>query len=56
MTEMVQARRTAEKKAEQHDLFTSLLDANEGEADGQAKLADSELLGKCSVALIPLAG
>ena len=49
MVEMVQARRAAEQKVEQHDLFTSLLDANEGENDGQAKLTDSELLGKCYV-------
>lgn len=46
MTEMVQSRRTAEKKPEQHDLFSSLLDASEDESDGQAKLTDSELLGK----------
>ena len=46
MTEMVQARRITEKKPEQHDLFTSLLDANEDESDGQAKLAESELLGE----------
>ncbi|KIP05981.1 hypothetical protein PHLGIDRAFT_107570 [Phlebiopsis gigantea 11061_1 CR5-6] len=52
MTEMVQARRTAEKKVEQHDLFTSLLDANEDEDDGQAKLADSELLGNIFIFLL----
>ncbi len=45
MTEMVQARRNAEKKEERYDLFSSLLDASEGEQDGGAILTDRELLG-----------
>lgn len=45
MQEMVEARKTSEKKVEQFDLFTGLLDANEDETDGQAKLTDRELLG-----------
>ena len=53
MTEMVQARRFAEKKEEQHDLFSSLLDANEDESDGQARLTDSELLGMGFIQRIP---
>ena len=46
MMEMVQNRRTAEMKDERHDLFTSLLSANEDESDGEVALADRELLGE----------
>ena len=46
MREMIQGRRSVEKKEERYDLFSSLLDANEDEADGQAKLTDRELLGQ----------
>lgn len=46
MREMIQGRRSAEKREERHDLFSSLLDASEDETDGQAKLTDQELLGK----------
>ena len=47
MLEMVEARRTAEKKEERYDLFSGLLDASEEESDGQKKLTDRELLGGC---------
>lgn len=56
MLEMINARKTAEKKEERYDLFSSLLDASDGE-DGSAKLTNQELLGKfgeemcCSVGL-----
>lgn len=53
MLEMVHKRKKAEKKEERYDLFSSLLDASEDEADGQAKLTDRELLGSsilsCSI-------
>ncbi|KAI0739084.1 cytochrome P450 [Daedaleopsis nitida] len=45
LAEMVQVRRDAEVKEERYDLFGSLLDANELEFDGNAKLTDSALLG-----------
>ena len=45
MMEMCEARRASEKKQERHDLFSSLLDASDEEADGTAKLTDRELLG-----------
>ncbi|KAH9947226.1 cytochrome P450 [Amylocystis lapponica] len=46
MIEMIQARKKSEKKEERYDLFSSLLDANEDELDGQgSKLSDSELIG-----------
>ena len=43
--EMITARRTAEVKEERHDLFSSLLDANEGLAESGEKLSDNGLLG-----------
>jgi hypothetical protein len=43
MTELVQERRSAEIKEERYDLFSSLLDANDADAD--VTLSDSELLG-----------
>ncbi|KAI0716468.1 cytochrome P450 [Earliella scabrosa] len=45
MMEMITARRTAEVKEERHDLFSSLLDANEGLAESGEKLSDNGLLG-----------
>ena len=48
MLEMIHERRTAEKREERFDLFSSLLDANEIETDGQAKLSDGELIGAYS--------
>lgn len=52
MIEMIQARKTAEKKEERYDLFSSLLDANEEETDGNTKLSDSELMGNIFIYLI----
>ena len=49
MREMIYARRTAEKKEERYDLFSSLLEANEDELDGTVKLSDQELLGNMRV-------
>ena len=46
--EMVQQRRTAEKKEERYDLLSSLLDASEAELDGTTKLTDGELLSTSS--------
>ena len=43
--EMCQERRTAEKKEERYDLFSSLLDNTEDE-DGSANLTEDELLGE----------
>ncbi|KZP12182.1 cytochrome P450 [Athelia psychrophila] len=45
MVELIQERRTAEKRDERYDLFSSLLDANDGGKDGEAKLTTEELLG-----------
>lgn len=45
MQEMIHSRKKAEKKQERYDLFSSLLDANEDEADGHTRLSDSELMG-----------
>ncbi len=47
MDEMVQERRTSTKNEERYDLFSSLLDANEGQLEGDAKLSDKALLGAC---------
>lgn len=52
MQEMVDARRTSEKKDERYDLLSSLLDANEDGLDGQSKLTDRELLGMSSFAYV----
>ena len=46
MHEMIEARKTSEKKEERYDLFSSLLDANEEEDD---LLSESELMGTCIV-------
>jgi cytochrome P450 len=46
MLEMIAQRRQAEKKEERYDLFSSLLDASDAEADGSVKLNESELLGE----------
>lgn len=45
MLEMIEARRSGEKKEERYDLFSSLLDASEVEEVGQTKLSDQELAG-----------
>ncbi|KIP05980.1 hypothetical protein PHLGIDRAFT_119388 [Phlebiopsis gigantea 11061_1 CR5-6] len=54
MREMIHARRTAEKKEERYDLFSSLLEASEDELDGtgSVKLTDQELLGNIFIFLL----
>ena len=42
---MIEARRSTQVKEERHDLFNSLLDANEAEEDNAAKLTNEALLG-----------
>ncbi|KAH7887086.1 cytochrome P450 [Phlebopus sp. FC_14] len=53
LLEMIQARRSAVKE-EKHDLFSSLLAANEddGLAQGERKLSDSELIGNIFIFLV----
>ncbi|KAL5522930.1 hypothetical protein ACEPAF_1197 [Sanghuangporus sanghuang] len=53
MQEMIDERRNAEKKPERHDLFSSLLDANMAEAEGnESRLEDSELIGNIFIFLL----
>ncbi|PIL23515.1 cytochrome P450 [Ganoderma sinense ZZ0214-1] len=52
MQEMIVARRTAEVKEERHDLFSSLLDANEGFAESGEKLSDTGLLGNVFIFMV----
>ncbi|KZT71520.1 cytochrome P450 [Daedalea quercina L-15889] len=52
MQDMIDARKGSEKKEERYDLFSSLLDANEEEGDGAAKLSDDELMGNIFIYLI----
>ena len=52
MRHMIDARKGAEKKEERYDLFSSLLDANDEESDGNAKLSDDELMGNIFIYLI----
>lgn len=49
MLEMIEERRTAEKKEERYDLFSTLLDATDSDSDGSVKLTDQEVLGQCLV-------
>ncbi|TCD69149.1 Ubiquitin fusion degradation protein 4 [Steccherinum ochraceum] len=51
MVEMIESRKGAVTKEQRYDLFSSLLNANDGNADG-IKLADRELLGNIFVFLI----
>ena len=44
MTEMVDARRSAETKEERRDLFSGLLDAADGDLDGGVAITDQELI------------
>ena len=56
MQEMIDERRTAEKKPERYDLFSSLLDANMEETEGMGtRLKDSELIGVESHSFYPTA-
>lgn len=54
MQEMIDERRQSEVKAERHDLFNSLLDANMDEENmkGGVTLDDSELLGNIFIFLL----
>ena len=52
MQEMIDARRSAEVKEERHDLFSSLLDANEGLAESGEKLSDTGLLGNVFIFMV----
>nr|BAL05179.1 cytochrome P450 [Phanerodontia chrysosporium] len=52
MLEMVEERRNAPKKEERYDLFSSLLDASDSDADGGARLTDRELLGNIFIFLL----
>ncbi|KAI0350827.1 cytochrome P450 [Trametes cingulata] len=52
LEEMVEERRASKSKEERYDLFNSLLAANEGEADSDAKMTDSALLGNVFVFLV----
>lgn len=45
MEDMIRSGRSSEKKEDRFDLFSSLLDANVEEVDGQSNLSDSELMG-----------
>jgi len=45
MVEMIQHRKTLEKKEQRYDLLSSLLDANDDEDLGVAKLSTKELFG-----------
>ena len=46
MVEMIDARRNANEKEERHDLFSGLLDAAQGDLDGQPAITEQELIGK----------
>ncbi|KAI0642624.1 cytochrome P450 [Trametes meyenii] len=52
MREMIVARRTAEVKEERYDLFSSLLDANEGLAESGEKLTDTGLMGNVFIFMV----
>ncbi|KAL0575905.1 hypothetical protein V5O48_006078 [Marasmius crinis-equi] len=53
MFDMIHDRRTAEKKEERYDLFSSLLDANDMPSDsGEAPLTERELIGNIFIFLL----
>ena len=52
MHEMIAARRAADVKEERHDLFSSLLDANEGLAATGEKLPDAGLMGNVFIFMV----
>ncbi|KAI0064392.1 cytochrome P450 [Artomyces pyxidatus] len=52
MTEMVQARRSAEKKEDRYDLFNGLMDAADEEGEERSKLSDRELNGNIFIFLL----
>ena len=45
MVDLIQDRKTLEKKEQRYDLLSSLLDANDDEDLGVAKLSTKELFG-----------
>jgi cytochrome P450 len=45
MIDLIQDRKTSKKEEQRHDLLSSLLDANDGEDLGTAKLSTKELFG-----------
>ena len=49
---MIHDRRSAEKREERYDLFSSLLDANEGLAENGEQLADEGLLGNVFIFMV----
>jgi hypothetical protein len=54
MSDLIQDRKTKEKKELRYDLFSSLLDANDdqGLSEGEAKLSTRELFGELSQYLV----
>ncbi|KAI5119154.1 hypothetical protein M0805_005233 [Coniferiporia weirii] len=52
MQEMIDERRNAENKPERHDLFSSLLDANQEAEDVKTRLSDAELIGNIFIFLL----
>ncbi|KAH9855318.1 cytochrome P450 [Lenzites betulinus] len=52
MQEMIDARRGAAVKEERHDLFSTLLDANEGLAESGEKLTDTGLMGNIFIFMV----
>ncbi|OJT02987.1 Cytochrome P450 4X1 [Trametes pubescens] len=52
MQEIIDARRSGEVKEERHDLFSSLLDANEGLIESGEKLSDIGLMGNVFIFMV----
>jgi hypothetical protein len=54
MADLIQDRKTSEKKELRYDLFSSLLDANDDQdlSEGEAKLSTKELFGELSQYLV----
>ena len=50
---MIRERRESDKAEERYDLFSSLLDASEAEADATLKLTDTELMGTAHEEFLP---
>ena len=50
MSDLIHDRKASEKKEERHDLFSSLLDANDNEdpSEAESKLSTRELFGALS--------
>ena len=55
MAELVDARRSEERKEQRHDLFSGLLDAAREEPDNGVAITEEELIGECQLSCrIPL--